>query len=136
MKFNVPQFIDIEDKIAFQLTAKQLGWFALGGVLAFFAWTIFSQGSFIVWAIIIAILSLGFAFYRPAGISLVSFLKYGFLHLVRPKIYVWRIEYNKRENGGEPRKTGKKSIITGRKKKKEDIEDLDEIIDFMDSRGL
>jgi len=34
MLFNVPQFIDIEDKIVGPLTAKQLGWLALGSVIA------------------------------------------------------------------------------------------------------
>ena len=36
---NVPQFIDTEDKIVGPLTAKQLGWMAVGGVLFLIVWT-------------------------------------------------------------------------------------------------
>jgi hypothetical protein len=137
MKTNVPQFIDIEDKIAFQLTAKQLGWFALGGVLIFFAWTFFDNSSFIAWSIIIVLLSSAFAFYRPAGISLVEFIKFGFLHIIRPKIYVWRIE----DAGAGPEQkleTNKKSKEKDRKKgkKSKELEDLDEIIEMLDSQGF
>jgi hypothetical protein len=135
MKSNVPQFIDIEDKIAFQLTAKQLGWFALGGVLIFFAWTFFDNSSFIAWSIIIVLLSSAFAFYRPAGISLVEFIKFGFLHIIRPKIYVWRIE----DAGlGQKPKPSKKNKEKDRKKgkKSKELEDLDEIIEMLDSQGF
>jgi hypothetical protein len=135
MKTNVPQFIDIEDKIAFQLTAKQLGWFALGGVLIFFAWTFFDHASFIAWSIIIGLFSLAFAFYRPAGISLVEFIKFGFLHIVKPKIYVWRIE----DAGlGQKPKPSKKNKEKDKKKGKKDkeLEDLDEIIEMLDSQGF
>jgi len=135
MKFNVPQFIEIEDKIAFQLTAKQLGWFALGGVLAFFAYSIFDRASFIAWSIVLAILSVILAFYRPAGISVVSFLKYGFIHLVKPKVYVWRVEYKKSRDASVAKKGNKKNK-TKKKDEKGDIDDLDEIIEMMDSQRL
>jgi len=135
MRSNVPQFIDIEDKIAFQLTAKQLGWFALGGVLIFFAWTIFDSSSFIAWSIIIVLLSSVFAFYRPAGVSLVEFIKFGFLHIIKPKIYVWRIE-----DAGLGQKPGADKNNKEKDKKKgnkdKELEDLDEIIEMLDSQGL
>lgn len=115
MKFNVPQFIDIEDKIAFQLTAKQLGWFMLGGALAFFAWSVFDKGSFIFWAIVIAVFCAGFAFYRPAGLSLTSFIKHAFVHLIKPKIYVWKVEYQKKQDAAAPKEKEKEIVRRKRK---------------------
>ncbi len=135
MKFNVPQFIDIEDKIAFQLTAKQLGWFALGGVFIFFAFYFFEKGYFIFWSLIIAGICSAFAFFRPAGLSLVGFIKYGFLHIVRPKIFVWRVDYEKKDQIelGGPGKNKNNLKITDKKRQPDD---LDKIINLMDSQGL
>lgn len=133
MRFNVPQFVGLEDKIAFQLTAKQLGWFGAGGVTLFIIWNVVSQGIFIIWAIVVALVVLAFAFYRPQGISLISFLKFGFFFLVRPKIYVWSKEYKKEKT----RKIEK--LISGEKDvKKKTIKrkpkNLDKIVETLDSQ--
>ncbi len=89
MNFQVPQYVDLEDKLAFRLTLKQLGWFALGGVILFALWTIFEKWVFwVMFPIVIAAAS-ALAFYRPAGLSLITFLVDGFKHLVRPKKLTW-----------------------------------------------
>ena len=89
MNFQVPQYVDLEDKLAFRLTLKQLGWFALGGVILFALWTIFEKWVFwVMFPIVIAVAS-ALAFYRPAGLSLITFLVDGFKHLVRPKKLTW-----------------------------------------------
>lgn len=89
MHFNVPQFIEIEDKIAFQLTAKQLGWFALGGVILYVIWQFVVPVVFYIWVAVIGLLATAFAFYKPHGIPLHQFLTSGFGYLVKPKVLVW-----------------------------------------------
>lgn len=91
MKFKVPQYIDVEDKIAFFLTAKQLGWFGLGGVILFIIWNFVTQGFFIFWTVVIGLTSCAFAFYRPYGVPLSSFIKNAFFYMVGPKRYIWRV---------------------------------------------
>ena len=89
MNFQVPQYVDLEDKLAFRLTLKQLGWFALGGFVLFVIWTVFEKWVFwIMFPFVIAGAST-FAFYRPAGLSLITFLVDGFKHLIRPKKMTW-----------------------------------------------
>ena len=90
MLFNIPQFIDKEDKIVGPLTAKQLGWCAAGGVLVFLAWARLDFSGFIVASIPIILLTLALAFYRPNGMSLIFFFVSSMNFLYKPKVYLWR----------------------------------------------
>lgn len=90
MLSNVPQFIDIEDKIVGPLTAKQLGWLALGGVILLVLWSILSIGAFIAAAVFVAILFVGLAFYRPYNQTLLSFILSSVGFLFKPKMYIWK----------------------------------------------
>jgi hypothetical protein len=87
--FNVPQFIDVEDKIAGPLTWRQILWMiGMGAVLLTF-YNLFDAALFYISAIpVIMIFSL-FAFYRPNGISMTAFAMHGFLFLFQPKVSVW-----------------------------------------------
>jgi hypothetical protein len=89
MMFNVPQFIDVEDKIAGPLTAKQLFWmigmFAAIMVVAFF----FPGPVTYIIAVPIVIVFALLAFYRPGGQPLISYVVHGFFFLFRPKLLVW-----------------------------------------------
>jgi len=91
MHYNVPQFIDIEDKIVGPLTAKQLLWlFGLGGTL-FLMWVMIgSKINFVLIAIPVSFLFIALAFYRPYGQPLSKFITSMFLFFVRPKVYMWR----------------------------------------------
>jgi len=89
MKFQVPQYIDIEDRIAFQLTAKQLGWLGMGGLILFVLWHYLTFSIFLIWGAIVALFSVAFAFYRPYGLPLTAFIGHGFVFLLSPKQMVW-----------------------------------------------
>ena len=89
MQFQVPQHVDIEDKIAFRLTLKQLGWFALSGVILFVMWTVFEKWVFwLSFPFIVAGAGI-FSFYKPAGLTLLEFLMDGAKYFIRPKQMVW-----------------------------------------------
>ncbi len=79
MIFNIPQFINKEDKIVGPLTAKQLGWLFLGGALILILWNILDSITFYMSAIPIIGASVAFAFYRPFNQSLSSFIFNTFL---------------------------------------------------------
>lgn len=128
--FNVPQFIDVEDKIAGPLTVKQLLWLiGMTGVLLaiFFA---FDGAVMIIAAVPVVLLFVALAFYRPNGQPLVAYLGNAFLFLFRPKVMMWD-----RPVGGMLRKpTAKKSeTIEAQPRSKavsaEDIRRLAEMID-------
>ena len=90
MLFNVPQFIDIEDKIVGPLTAKQLGWLALGGVVLLVFYNFLDTQAFFLAAVICAGIFGALAFYKPYNQPLISFLMSSVYFTVRPRMYVWK----------------------------------------------
>lgn len=89
MLFNVPQYIDVEDKVAGPLTAKQLLWMIGLGAMLMFMWSIFDKVFFFILAIPVICIFVAFAFYRPYNQPLVVFIGSAIMYMVRPKIYVW-----------------------------------------------
>jgi hypothetical protein len=89
MIFNVPQFIDIEDKIVGPLTAKQLGWLAAGAVIVLVLYSLFDKSTFIISAIIVAVIFGALAFYKPYNQPLIKFILSSVVFTFRPKMYIW-----------------------------------------------
>lgn len=90
MLINVPQYIDVEDKIAGPLTAKQLGWIIGLGIILLILWNMVPSPVFFILGIPLTILFVALAFYRPYGQPLGSFLIFGIMYFFRPKIYIWK----------------------------------------------
>jgi membrane protein implicated in regulation of membrane protease activity len=90
MLFNIPQFIDKEDKIVGPLTAKQLGWLAGAGVLLLILWSVLDMSALILAAIPILGIFGALAFYQPNGQPLISFIFSSISFFLHPKIYIWR----------------------------------------------
>ena len=89
MLLNVPQFIDVEDKVAGPLTAKQIFWLVGMGAVLFIVWTFFDSATFFTLAIPIILLFAVFAFYRPYNQSMISFTVNSAMFFFRPKLYTW-----------------------------------------------
>ena len=89
MIFNVPQFIDIEDKIVGPLTAKQLGWLAMGFVILLILYGFLDRSAFIISAVLVAVIFGALAFYKPYNQPLIIFIIFSILFIIRPKMYVW-----------------------------------------------
>jgi hypothetical protein len=136
MLFNVPQYIEIEDKIAGPLTAKQLLWmFGMGAVLLIL-WGVLDLATFIVSAIPVVLIFCALAFYKPHGQPLVKFILWGIFFLFQPKTYVWRRDYEKKDKK-EKEPEASVSMSQKNKEKKEGIL-ADSIADFartLDSEG-
>lgn len=93
MLFNVPQFIDIEDKIVGPFTGKQLGWMAVAGVILLILWNILDTSAFIVAAIVVCGIFGALAFYKPYNQPLTKFIASSFHFAFKPKMYVWKRSY-------------------------------------------
>ncbi|HMN19322.1 MAG TPA: PrgI family protein [Candidatus Moranbacteria bacterium] len=90
MLINVPQYIDVEDKVAGPLTAKQLGWLIAMGVVLFILWGMLPRAGFFMAGIPVALFFVALAFYKPYGQPLGGFIVHGVLYFFKPKVYVWR----------------------------------------------
>jgi len=128
----VPQYIDVEDKIAGPLTWKHLGWIFGGSGIMLIAFTFLDKMMFLMVAIPIGLITAALAFYKPNGIPFISFLGYGFTYLFQPKVYTWQRDV--------VIKTAKKNkediqIKTTSKKKEVTTDDVTAIAQTLDSRG-
>jgi len=90
MLFNIPQFIDKEDKIVGFLTAKQLGWLFGAGTVLMILWTMLDTTGLIIAAIPVIGIFGALAFYQPNGQPLISFALSSISFMFHPKIYIWR----------------------------------------------
>lgn len=90
MHVNVPQFIDIEDKIAFGLTAKQLLW--MGGMMAVLLviYSLFDRQAFYLIGTFVVIIFGALAFWRPQGVSLITFSGFVIQFYLKPRNYIWK----------------------------------------------
>ncbi|MDO8624331.1 MAG: PrgI family protein [bacterium] len=92
MEYQVPQFIEVEDKIVGTLTLKQFIYLAGGAglcVLTFFSLPFLL---FVVVAPPIAAFALALAFYKMNGKPFVEILEAAFSYYIGAKLFLWRKE--------------------------------------------
>jgi len=103
MRLQVPQFIEVEDKIFDQLTLKQFIYLAGGGGLSFMVYAFL--GNFLLSIIPIAIImgiSSAFAFYKINNKPFINVVEAAFKYYIGNKLYIWRKEENvKKPNSNE-----------------------------------
>ena len=97
MQFQVPQFIEIEDKIVGPLTFKQFVYIAGGLGLAYILWRIFPI--YIGAPLVAASAGLGaaLAFAQYNGRPLILAVEHGFFYFFHSKLYLWNTERRIRE---------------------------------------
>lgn len=98
MQFQVPQFIDIEDKIVGPLTLKQFLYIAGNGGLAYIAYSaipISAVGTLLA----IGFLSFGalLAFYKYNNRPFIKIVSAAFFYYIRPRLYIWKPQKVKEE---------------------------------------
>lgn len=90
MRFQFPQFLEVEDKIIGPLTIKQFGWMAAGGVALFILYRFLVFSYFLMLAAPITAFCFAFAFIKINGRPFLNFLVSFLRYLIRPRLYVWR----------------------------------------------
>lgn len=90
MQFQVPQFIETEDKIIGPLTLKQFGFVAVGFGISFFLFFLLSLGLWIFLALIINVITLSLAFIKVNGIPLPQVAMAAIGYFWKPKFYLWK----------------------------------------------
>lgn len=96
MQFQVPQFIEVEDKIFGPLTFKQFIYVGGGLGAAYIIWRvlpIYLAGPLIA---VVGGLAAGLAFFQLNGRPFIIGLENGFFFLLRSKLYLWN---NARKKG-------------------------------------
>ncbi|MFA6095628.1 MAG: PrgI family protein [Candidatus Paceibacterota bacterium] len=91
MQFQVPQFIEVEDKIFGPLTLKQFIYLVGGAGLSFIVYTVI--GNIYISAIFIVPVigaALALAFYKINNKPLINVVEAAFKYYVGDKLYIWR----------------------------------------------
>lgn len=92
MRYQVPQFIDVEDKIIGPFTIKEFIYIVGGAGLSFMAYNFLPFYIAIILIGIIAPLSLALAFYKVNNKPFVDFLESAFLFYTKTNLYIWKKE--------------------------------------------
>ncbi len=90
MQFQVPQFIDIEDKIVGPFSLKQFGYLAAAALLIFILFFILKTALWIIVAIPIALFAAALALVKYNGRPLPYLILSIFRHFWRPRFYLWQ----------------------------------------------
>ncbi len=90
MQFQIPQFIEVENKIVGPLSLKQFLYLAVAGIICFVFYFILQ---FWLWLIITAVFggsAVALAFVRYNGQPLIKIVWAAFNFFWKPKFYLWR----------------------------------------------
>ena len=97
MRYQVPQFIEVEDKIFGPLTLKQFIYMAGGGGFSFIVYVFLNSITLaIVPIILIMAISFAFAFYKVNNNPLVNVIESAFKYYLGGKLYIWKKEEKQR----------------------------------------
>lgn len=95
MRFQVPQFIEVEDKIFGPLTLKQFIYIAGGGATAFLLWNYLPLYISIFLIIPVAALTVALTFYKINNKPFIFMIEAGFKYIIGAKLYLWKKEPKK-----------------------------------------
>lgn len=90
MRFQIPQFIDVEDKIFGPFTLKQFIYMAGGASVAVVAVMFFGAFFGLVVSAPIVILAAALAFYKVNNRPFVNILESAFRYTIKDKLYIWK----------------------------------------------
>jgi hypothetical protein len=89
MQFQVPQFIEVEDKIFGPFTFRQFVWMAGGLGISYILYRIFPVFLAIPLAISVVGLAAALAFAQVNGRSFIIWLESAFYYFIHPRLYLW-----------------------------------------------
>jgi len=98
MRFAVPQFIDVEDKIFGPLTWRQFVYLAGGGGLCFVLWRLLPTFFAILLIIPVGGFAGALAFVKINNRPFIDMVESAFNFLLRNKLYIWKKEQKKKED--------------------------------------
>ena len=90
MRFQIPQFIDVEDKIFGPLTFRQFIYLAGGAGLIFVLWRALPSLIALLFITPVAGLSLALAFYKINNRPFIDALEAGLKYIIGKRLYTWQ----------------------------------------------
>jgi hypothetical protein len=114
MRYQVPQFIEIEDKVIGPFTIKQFVYLAGGAGMGFIVYTYLPFYIALVLVAGIIPLSLALAFYKVNNKPFIDFIEAAFLFYTKGNLYVWKKEEKQPVPGKAPVSSDPKQVYVPR----------------------
>ena len=92
MRFQVPQFIEVEDKIVGPLTLKQFIYLAGGAGIIIVFFSFLPRFVAIIASVPIALFAAALAFYKVNNKPFINVVESFFLYITHPRLYIWHKE--------------------------------------------
>lgn len=133
MQFQVPQFIEVEDKIFGPLTLKQFIYLAGGVGASIVLWLYLPKILAVVLIIPIVAFALALAFYKTNGKTFVDVVEAAFYYYIGSKLYIWRKEEKKPEKKLAGQIEQARSMVSVPKMSDSKLKDLTWSLDIKES---
>ncbi len=116
MQFQVPQFIDTEDRIVGPLTLKQFGFLAVAGIIVFSLYFLLNFAAWLILSIFVAGAGAALAFVKVNGRPMGTVVSAALHFFWKPQQYVWQQEKKaapRAEKKAEPAENPLERIVAG-----------------------
>ncbi len=100
MQFQVPQFIEAEDKIVGPLTFRQFIYVAIGAIISFMLFFTLDNWLWIIVTVVLMALSASLAFIKINGRSMSVFAQSTLGYIWNPKVYTLKPKSQEQKIGG------------------------------------
>lgn len=100
MQFQVPQFIETEDKIVGPLTFRQFIYIAIGAVISFIFFFVLQVWLWLIVTLILMTMSASLAFIKINGRSMSVFAQSAFGYIWSPRVYTLKPKTQEQKIGG------------------------------------
>lgn len=97
MRYQVPQFIDVEDKVIGPFTVKQFVYLVGGAGMSFIIYTFLPIYIALILIAGVIPLSLALAFYKVNNKPFIDFLESAFMFYTKKNLYIWKKQEKKIE---------------------------------------
>lgn len=104
MRFQVPQFIDIEDKIFGPFTFKQFIYLLGGAGGSYVFYRMFPLFVAVPLIVVVGGLALALTFYKVNGRPFPDILQYSLSYFFKSKLFIWKQSKPEKEKQGLPSK--------------------------------
>lgn len=111
MQFQVPQFIDTEDKIIGPFTLRQFIYIAAAGGVSAMLYFSVATWLFLLLSIFVFALAIGLSFVKVEGRPLVDVIMAAASFYWKPQTYVWQPEHPKAETKSKEKTSPFESLI-------------------------
>lgn len=132
MRFQVPQFIEVEDKIFGPFTFRQFIYLAGGAGMSFVIYSLLPFFIAVFLIVPVAALSLGLAFYKVNNRPFIAILEAALQYALKNKLYIWKKEERKPEQKKEVESNTASDVFVPRLSESK-LKDISWSLDVQDS---